>query len=85
MLSNFTSFDKMITPTIIKILFYIGVAASIIFALGIMFKGGFAVLLGLIWLVLGPVMVRVYCELLIVMFKVHESLIAIRRNTSNAE
>lgn len=83
MLDKFTSFDNMITPTIIKILFWIGVGASLLTGLIIMFAGGFAVILGLIWLVLGPVLVRVYCELLIVIFKIHESLVAIRRNTMN--
>lgn len=83
MLEKLINFDNMITPTIIKILFYIGVAASVLMSLVIMFTGGWAVLLGLIWLVLGPILVRVYCELLIVIFKIHESLVAIRRNTMN--
>jgi hypothetical protein len=37
-----------------------------------------AFLLGLIYLIVGPVMVRIYCELLILLFRIYEELQAIR-------
>lgn len=71
----------MITPTIIKILFWIGLALAALTGLffiisGIItpFGGGAMVLTGLLTLVVGPIIVRVYCELLIVIFKMHEAL-----------
>ncbi|OWZ84672.1 DUF4282 domain-containing protein [Natranaerobius trueperi] len=80
-LREFVSFNKMITPTIIKIIFWIGVAVSIFIGLSSIvsgmaaqFGGGFQVFFGLIILVVGPLTSRVYCELLIVIFKMHESL-----------
>jgi len=93
MMQQFISFDKMITPTIIKILFWIGVALSGLFAiiliftgLGQMFSGfgegfyGFLmVLLGLASFVVGTLMSRIYCELLIVVFKMQEALSSIDR------
>lgn len=85
MFKKLTSFDKMITPTIIQILFWIGIGVTVIMALGIMFGGGVYVLFGLLFLGLGPIMVRVYCELLIVLFKVHESLVVIKENTTVVE
>ena len=39
-------------------------------------SGGFFV--GLLIIVIGPIMWRVYCELLIVIFKIHSELVAIR-------
>jgi hypothetical protein len=38
--------------------------------------------LGLLYLIVGPLFVRVYCEILIVIFKMHESLVAIQHNTA---
>jgi len=37
---------------------------------------------GLFMLILGPLMVRIYCELLIVAFKILEALREIQKNTS---
>lgn len=78
---RFTNFDKMITPTIIKILFWVGVALSalsglffIVYGVIMPFAGGGMVLLGLLTIVVGPILVRVNCELLIVIFKMHEAL-----------
>ena len=77
--SDFTRFDKMITPTIIKILFYVGVILSVIFGIAEIFGGiigedGALVFMGFLTLLLGPLFTRVYCELLIVIFKIHQNL-----------
>ena len=83
--TDFFRFDKMITPVIIQVLFWIGVVASVLLGLGMVFSGmsssfggGSAVFMGLVWIVLGPIMTRVYCELLIVVFKIHGSLVDIK-------
>ncbi|HLS36343.1 MAG TPA: DUF4282 domain-containing protein [Bacillota bacterium] len=80
MLEKFGSFDQMITPTIIKIIFWIGVGFSALFAI-IIFFGAFTaegnvlnIFVGLITIVVGPLVVRIYCELLILGFKIAESL-----------
>lgn len=79
--SKFFNFDKMITPAIIKVLFWIGMAIVVVIGLsgvaaGIFtpYGGGRTALTGLLTLVVGPIVVRVYCELLIVIFKMHEAL-----------
>ncbi|MBP1971360.1 hypothetical protein J2Z83_003499 [Virgibacillus natechei] len=74
MFEEFISFNKMLTPTLIKIVFWLGVAISVLPGLLMMFDGGFSVIIGLILIAFGPLMVRIYCELLIVIFKIHESL-----------
>jgi len=90
--NRFFNFDKMITPTIIKILFWIGVALCVIFGLFQIVSGaispwggGRAVLSGILTLVVGPILVRVYCELLIVIFKMHEALQKIADRHKGAE
>lgn len=80
-MNQFLNFDKMITPTIIKIIFWIGIGFSLLTGLGMIisgigsyFGGGIQVIMGLITIVVGPLFVRIYCELLIIFFKMHESL-----------
>ena len=89
-MDRFLNFDKMITPTIIKIIFWIGVVLSVLLGLGMIvsgfgsyYGGGFQVFMGLVTIVVGPIIVRIYCELLIVVFKMHDALQAIKENTSN--
>jgi hypothetical protein len=84
---DFLTFKKMITPTIIQLLFWILAGLAVILGLiGIVngatssFGGGGQVLAGLMLLVLGPVAVRVYCEILIVLFRMNETLTEIRNS-----
>ena len=87
-IKDFLTFRRMITPVIIQIIFWIGVALCVIVGLIDIvrgatadFGGGIQVLTGLITLLLGPVFVRVYCEILILMFRMNENLTEIRKNT----
>ena len=84
-MEDFLNFKKMITPLIIKILFWVGVVlcvlsgiATIIGGANASYGGGKMVLMGLLTIVLGPVIVRIYCELLIVIFSVNDTLTEIR-------
>lgn len=86
----FLSFDKMITPIIIKIAFWAGVFVTITFSVfligfGILSSSGniLFVFLGLITFLVGPVLIRIYCEMLIVFFKVQEALVHIREIVSD--
>ncbi|MFW5999771.1 MAG: DUF4282 domain-containing protein [Halanaerobiaceae bacterium] len=89
MIEKIINFDKMITPSIIKILFWIGIAVSIIGGLIMIVQGataeygggGIQVLIGIFTLILGPISTRIYCELLIVMFKINDKLSKIEENT----
>jgi len=84
-MEDFLKFRKMITPVIIQVLFWVGVAGTVIAALVVMAMsfgssgGGAAQFLGgLVMLVLGPVVVRIYCELLILFFRMNETLTDIK-------
>ena len=84
-MDDFLKFRKMITPVIIQILFWVGVGGAVIGALVVMamsfgsYGGGAAQFLGgLVLLVVGPVMVRIYCELLILFFRMNETLTEIK-------
>ncbi|GGJ89967.1 hypothetical protein GCM10007063_10770 [Lentibacillus kapialis] len=89
-MNEFLSFDKMLTPTIIKIVFWIGIVFSVLSGLGMMVTGansvvggGFQVIMGLLIIIVGPLLTRVYCELLIIFFKMHESLQEIKKSLSD--
>ncbi|WP_347862261.1 DUF4282 domain-containing protein [Salimicrobium sp. PL1-032A] len=91
-MKNFLNFNKMITPSIIKIIFYIGVVITVLVGIGMIasgmdsvYGGGFQVFSGMLFILIGPLIIRVYCELLIVMFKMHESLHEINNKLSSNE
>lgn len=78
-MNEFLSFNKMITPVIIQIIFWVAEVGCILFALYTLVKASFFI--GLLYLVLFPLLVRVYCELMIVVFRMNESLETIKKNT----
>ena len=83
----FLRFKKMITPIIIQILFWIGVVVCVIGGIlqivsGVSTPyggGGSIVFMGILLLLLGPILVRVGCELIIVLFNIHDMLAIIAR------
>jgi hypothetical protein len=80
MLKEFYQFDKFITPTMIHIIFWLGVGfyvlsgLSQIFSSFSMFGSPLNFLIGLIWLVVGPIFTKVFCEIVLVIFKIKEHL-----------
>jgi len=83
-LQDLLSFRKMITPMIIQILFWIGVGLCVLFGLisiGTSFTrfGGVSTFFsGLAIIVVGPIAVRIYCEILIIFFRINETLTEIK-------
>jgi uncharacterized integral membrane protein len=71
-MNEFLKFQKMIAPIIIQVLFWIAIVVNVIFAFITMFSTDFW--LGLVILILGPIIIRLYFELLIVIFKIYETL-----------
>ena len=84
-MEDFLKFRKMLTPIIIQVLFWIGVAVCVIGGIiGIVsgastpYGGGSIVFMGVLLLLIGPILVRVFCEVLLVLFSIHDVLIGIR-------
>ncbi|OEE57476.1 hypothetical protein A1OO_16000 [Enterovibrio norvegicus FF-33] len=72
-------FDSMLTPKIITVVYWLLLLASVVSGITAMFSGyngmtagsffsGLAIIVG------GAVASRIWCELLIVLFKIHENL-----------
>ncbi len=77
-MEDFLAFRKMITPFIIKLLFILGVVVCVLVGLALILKGGFASLVGLLYVFVGPIVWRVYCEIIIILFSINGTLTDIR-------
>jgi predicted membrane channel-forming protein YqfA (hemolysin III family) len=84
--------DRFITPSIIKIFYWLAVGISVLFALSSMISGLALMSLnplgGLFWilgslvsLVIGIIFSRVIAEFFLIMFRINEHLGAIRQKT----
>jgi hypothetical protein len=81
-MKEFLSFDTMLTPKIITIIYYLGLLGVVLAGLGAIFGGAFSfpsLLTGVLIILFGGLLVRVYCELMIVFFKMNEALQEIRK------
>ena len=85
-MGDYLTFRKMITPIIIQIVFWIG--AVVIFIMGIVTianGGSEYIISGLVIMFFGPILWRVYCELLILMFRINETVTDIKNITGNTQ
>lgn len=88
---DFLTFRTMVTPVIIEILFWIGAILCLIIGAIMIIYGATQYRLGqanYLWqgvllFVLGPLGVRVYCEILIVFFRINETLTEIKHTIEN--
>ena len=79
-MKQFINYETMITPGIVKVLSWIGMVEALI--VGLL---GIAVdpLTGIGTAILGPVAVRIYAEILLIIFEIHKTLTEIRDGKSN--
>ena len=82
-MNDILNFDKMLTPKIITVVYWIMLLGVAVGGLGSIFAGpgGFSIssfFMGIVYAVGGAVAVRIWCELLIVAFKMNEALQEIR-------
>ena len=71
------SLDEMITPKIITLVYWLTLLGAVFIGLSTMFTRGFTLekfITGLLLMLGVAVVARIYCELLIVIFKIHENL-----------
>ena len=73
---NLFSFDTLITPTFIHFVYWLGIAVAALTGVTTILSG--SLVKGLLIMVAGPIVVRVGCEVLIVLFHINDHLAAIR-------
>ena len=76
---DFLAFRNLITPKIIQIVFWLGtayfaVAGLTMTVMGLTGGGLVLMLIGLLMLTLGPIIIRVFCELVMLVFKIGDAL-----------
>ena len=76
-MQDLLGFDKMVTPIIIRILYFLGLLAVLAMTATALFQGRNLVAIGV--LVFGAIIVRVYSELLILLFRIHDNLVSINQ------
>lgn len=87
-MSDYFAFRKMITPALIKALYVIGaLSISVVGLITFFTKSGDKTLginggplIGILLLVVGNLVWRVYCELVIIFFSIHERLVGIEKH-----
>jgi hypothetical protein len=84
-LRDLLSFEKMLTPRLARLGFYVLSALAILAGVILIFSGmnarfggGMRVVSGLVTTVVGPFLVRIACEQIIVIFGIYERLGEIR-------
>ncbi|MHB8728318.1 MAG: DUF4282 domain-containing protein [Sulfuricaulis sp.] len=75
---GFFTFDKMITPVFIHVIYWIGIAVVVLAGFSTIHEG--SPVRGVLGIVAGLIMTRVSCEVLIVLFRINDNLSAIREN-----
>ena len=82
-LRDILTFRRMITPLLIQALFWIGVVLVILAGIVLLIVGPGVLgrVIGVFTILLGPLAVRVYMEIFIVIFRINETLTDIRANT----
>ena len=78
-MQDLLSFNKMITPVFIHVIYWIGIVAVVLVGLGIAAGGG-SIFKGLLAMLVGMIAVRVGCEVLLVLFRINDNLAAIRES-----
>lgn len=73
---DFLLFRRMLTPILLQIIFWLGVIACIVSGIAGLFRREW--INGLEIILLGPIMVRIFCELLILFFRMNETLTEIK-------
>src|SRR5229473_4407229 len=82
-MGDFLRFETMITPFVIQAIFWIAVVILIIAGIVqiVGSGGGIGVWTGLATIIIGPLLARIYCEIVILFFRINDHLRAIQHNT----
>ena len=71
-LKDILTFKTMITPLVVQVFFWIGIVFTVLGGLAAIFGGEF--FYGLAIILIGPLLVRIYAELILVIFKINEGV-----------
>lgn len=88
-IGKWINFDEFMTPKLITIVYVLGVIGITLFSLALLVLGGsligmggnagglgflLGIILAIIVFIVGNIVLRVYCEIFIILFKIHDHL-----------
>ena len=76
MITDFLLFKRMLIPYLIQILFWLGVIATLVAGIFNLFHG--LIWQGLTLIFIGPLVLRLVAEYIIVLFRINETLLDIK-------
>lgn len=80
MFTDFLLFKRMLIPYLIQILFWLAVIAAVVAGIFNLFHG--LIWQGLMEILLGPIVLRLVAEYIIVLFRINETLLDIKAAVS---
>ena len=83
-MGDFLRFETMITPIVIQVIFWLSVIIAIIAGIAQIVHGGDAIITGILTIIFGPLVARIYCEVVVLFFRINDHLRAIQFNTQKA-
>ena len=91
-MDDFINFRKLITPSIIKVVFWVSsvicITAGIVLiasSFGSYGGGATAFLPGLLITLFGPIVLRILCESIFVLFKIYENTSSMKKSKSGSK
>lgn len=75
-IKDILQFRILVTPIFVQIIFWILAAMAVVSAISAIFHG--QILTGILVLVIAPLVIRIFCETMIVVFRIHDNLAAIK-------
>lgn len=85
MVRRFLFFDEMLTPSLVRIAYWLCLLAIAWTGLEHMFSGGFGHFVeGIVQIIMGAILARIAAELIMVLFKLNEKMGIVAENTKPA-
>ena len=75
-MKDFFLFRRMLIPYLVQVVFWLGVLACIGLGISDFFSGD--IIRGLGTLIIGPILVRMACEYVVVLFRINDTLTEIK-------
>ncbi len=81
---KFLFFNEMLTPSLVRLAYWLCLLAIAWTGLGHMFSGGFGHFVeGIVYMATGAILARIVAELIMVLFKLHEKMDEVAANTKH--
>ena len=78
-------FNSMLTPKLVTGLYWFLLLIALVSGLGTIFGGHGGVFMGLLIILGGSIAARIWCELMIVIFKINENLQVLKDSSQKSE